>query len=78
MQAWIDTHWVSWLTPIILAMWEVEIWRIMVQTQPRQKVRETTSQPMAEHLSSPATWDAQIGGSQSGLAWAESETLSEN
>jgi hypothetical protein len=28
----------QWLTPIILATWEDEIWRIMVRGQPRQKV----------------------------------------
>jgi hypothetical protein len=31
----------QWLTPLILANWEAEIWRIMVQGQPRQTVHET-------------------------------------
>jgi hypothetical protein len=33
--------------PIILAMWEGEIGKITVQGQPRQKVQETPSQPIA-------------------------------
>jgi hypothetical protein len=32
-------HW--WLTPIILASWEAEIGKIMVQGQPRQIIQET-------------------------------------
>jgi hypothetical protein len=28
------------LTPIILAVWEAEIWMIMVEGQPRQRVLE--------------------------------------
>jgi hypothetical protein len=34
----------QWLTPVILAMQEAEIRRIMVQSQPRQIVHETLSQ----------------------------------
>jgi hypothetical protein len=33
-----------WLTPIILATQEAEIWRIVVRSQPRQIVRETLFQ----------------------------------
>jgi hypothetical protein len=33
-----------WFTPIITATWEVEIRRMEVQGQPRQKVSETPSQ----------------------------------
>jgi hypothetical protein len=31
------------LMPVILATWEVEIWKIVVQGHPRQIVQETTS-----------------------------------
>jgi hypothetical protein len=31
----------QWLAPVILAIWEAEIWRIIVQGQPRQIVHET-------------------------------------
>jgi hypothetical protein len=36
------------LTPANLATWEVEIGRIIIWGQPRQKVLEIPSQPMAE------------------------------
>jgi hypothetical protein len=35
-----------WWVPVILSTWEVEILRIMVQGQPRQKVLKNPSQPM--------------------------------
>jgi hypothetical protein len=35
------------LKPVILATWEAEIWQIIIQSQPVQKVPETPSQPMA-------------------------------
>jgi hypothetical protein len=35
-------HW--WLTPVILAAQETKIRRIMVQSQPRQIVRDPTSE----------------------------------
>jgi hypothetical protein len=35
-----------WLTSIILATWEIEIRRILVQTQSGQKVHENPSQPI--------------------------------
>jgi hypothetical protein len=34
----------QWHTPTILASWEVELRRILVREQPRQKVHETLSQ----------------------------------
>jgi hypothetical protein len=34
----------QWFTPVILATQETEIWRIMVQSQPRKIVHETLSQ----------------------------------
>jgi hypothetical protein len=34
----------QWLTPVILAIQEAEIQRIMVQSQPRKIVRKTLSQ----------------------------------
>jgi hypothetical protein len=36
-----------WCTPVILAIQEEESGRIMVQGQPRQKVRETLSQQIS-------------------------------
>jgi hypothetical protein len=38
----------QWLMPEILAMLEAEIWRIHVPGQPRQKVQEFPSQPIAD------------------------------
>jgi hypothetical protein len=50
--------------PIILATWKAEIWRILFQTKPCQKVRQTTFQPMAgSQWLMPvisATWEADI------------------
>jgi hypothetical protein len=48
---------VLWLIPIISVIWKVEIRRIEVQGQPRQKVLKTPSQPIkaghgGTHLSS--------------------------
>jgi hypothetical protein len=37
------TGWVQWLTPVILAIWEVKIRRTVVPIQPGQKVHETPS-----------------------------------
>jgi hypothetical protein len=53
--------WMWWLTPVILATWEVELTRITVWGQPRQKVHKTPSQKMVGscgmHLSScQKTW----------------------
>jgi hypothetical protein len=36
-----------WLKPIILAVWEAEIGRILISGQPRQKLHELSSQPTA-------------------------------
>jgi hypothetical protein len=59
--------WLLWLKPIILATWEVEIGRIMIQGQPRQKVSKTPSQPMTGYggtcLSFQLCWKAQVGRS---------------
>jgi hypothetical protein len=35
-----------WLTPEVLAPWEIEIGRIEVQDQPQQKVSKSPSQPL--------------------------------
>jgi hypothetical protein len=40
----------QWLTPVILATQEADIRRIMVQSQPRQMVRETVSQKYSSQL----------------------------
>jgi hypothetical protein len=32
----------QWLIPVILALWDAEIWRITVQDKPRQIVHETS------------------------------------
>jgi hypothetical protein len=40
------TSWVLWLTPVILATWEVEAQRIVVLGQPRQRACEIPSQPI--------------------------------
>jgi hypothetical protein len=39
---------VQYLKPVIVATLEVEIWRIIVQGQPRLRVFRTPSQPLAE------------------------------
>jgi hypothetical protein len=36
----------NWLKPVILVTREVNVWRIIVQGQPRQKAWETSSQPV--------------------------------
>jgi hypothetical protein len=55
------------LKSVILATWEAEIERIMVQDQLRQNVWEAPSLPMAEHggicLSSQLCREAQVEGS---------------
>jgi hypothetical protein len=55
----------QWVTSLILATWEAEMERIEVGGQPRQKVLETPSQPMARHsgihLSSQVTDETEIG-----------------
>jgi hypothetical protein len=38
------SRWVWWLTTVIPATWEVEIWRIKVGGQPRQKISYTLSE----------------------------------
>jgi hypothetical protein len=62
-----------WLKLIILAIQEAEIGKIVFLGQPRQKVWEIPSQPMAGlggtvHLSSQLGREAQIERSQSRLA----------
>jgi hypothetical protein len=51
--------------PVILATWEAEIRRVMVQDQPEQKVHETPSQSTAGyrgmHLSSQSTQESEMG-----------------
>jgi hypothetical protein len=34
----------QWLTPVILATWEAEFWKITFQSQPKQIVYKTLSQ----------------------------------
>jgi hypothetical protein len=55
----------QWLKPLILATQEAGIRRIMVQSQPRQKVHKTPSQSVAGHsgmyLSFQLYREAQIG-----------------
>jgi hypothetical protein len=50
---------------VILATWELEIWRIAVQCQSRQKVSETSSEPIKAERGGmsviPAMWEACIG-----------------
>jgi hypothetical protein len=40
-KTFIARHW--WLMPVLLATWEAEIRKIVVQNQPRQVVGETPS-----------------------------------
>jgi hypothetical protein len=53
--------------PVILAIQEVEIRKMEVQSQPRQTVNETPSQPITEHsgsyLSSQLLGRLRLGGS---------------
>jgi hypothetical protein len=49
-----QTDQAQWFKPIILASWEAEIGRIMVQGQPEQKVCQTSSQPVATHICHPS------------------------
>jgi hypothetical protein len=51
----------QWFTPIILATWEVEIWRIVVQNQLEQKVRAIPFQPI-KTVHGGILLSSQIGG----------------
>jgi hypothetical protein len=57
---------VQWLKLVIQAIWEVEIKRIAVQSQPGHKVHETPSEQMTgysgAHLASKLCGEAEIGG----------------
>jgi hypothetical protein len=39
----------QWPMPIILATWKIEIWRIVSQDHPSQKIHETPPQPVLHH-----------------------------
>jgi hypothetical protein len=54
----------QWLTPVILATQEAEIRRIMIQSQPRQIVRETLSRKNSSHKKK----KKRAGGVAQGLA----------
>jgi hypothetical protein len=58
-----NVHWAGrqWLTPVILATWEVQIRRIRVQGQFRQRVHESPSQPMSGHDGLCLSSQAEIG-----------------
>jgi hypothetical protein len=55
-----------WLTPVILATWRVEIWRILVQDQSGQKTHKISSELMARlsgsWISSQLLHKVQTGG----------------
>jgi hypothetical protein len=50
--------------PVVIATWEAEIRKIVAQDQPRQKVGDNPSQPIAglsgTHLLSQAIWKVEI------------------
>jgi hypothetical protein len=73
--------------PVIQDSWESEIRGITIQSQPKQVVCETSSQPIGGysgiHLSSQAMWEAIVGkiavpGQQSNTCLTKWEALSSN
>jgi hypothetical protein len=56
--------WAQWLVSLIASTWEVEIRRIMVQGQTRQKVWETPSQQnkpgVVANKCYPSYWEAYV------------------